>query len=335
MSYPSNPRPSAQGPPNQGTHPESSPQNPKPTLATPMAIGTELWLVVIAGQAIAYGGQYSAAADSVRRAAREASTEQSDLMASTGLIVGVFVGVGVVVTAVSLLLVWLARSGHNWARLALSFLSGFLVVQAVFSLFGDGGPAWTTIPSVISGVAALGAGYLLLQKDSEKFCRDMAMYRRGGATPTPYPAALYPPNAFPPAQYPPSQYPPSQYPANQYPPAQYPPAQYPPAQHPPAQYPPAPPQYDPNRYQPPAQQNQGSAQHGDQQPGPYYDPHAYDPRTFDPQAYQQAPPTPPADDRSSARPATGENVRERDLSALDERSEDATPDHPDDGESRR
>lgn len=316
MSYPSNPRPPQPGPPNQGTHPESGPQNTKPTLATPMAIGTELWLVVIVMQAVAYGGQYSAAADSVRRAAREASTEQSDLMASTGLIVGVFVGVGVVVTAVSLLLVWLARSGHNWARLVLSFLSGFLVVQAVFSLFGDGGPAWTTIPSVISGVAALGAGYLLLQKDSEKYCRDMAVYRRGGATPTP---------GYPPAPYPPAPYPPAQHSPGAQQPGQYPPAPYPPS-----------PQYDPNRYQPPTQPYPGQQHSQGQQPSPYYDPHAYDPRTFDPEAYQQSPPAPPADDRASARPATGENVRERDLSAPDDRSGD-TPsgDAPSDDESRR
>ncbi|MGU3291928.1 hypothetical protein [Williamsia sp. M5A3_1d] len=323
MSYPSNPRPPQQGPPNQGTHPDPGPGNPKPTLAAPMAIGTELWLVVIAGQAIAYGGQYSAASDSVRRAVREASTDQPDLVASTGLIVGAFVGVGVVVTAVSLLLVWLARSGHNWARLVLSFLSGFLVVQAVFALFGDAGPAWTTIPAVISGVAALGAGYLLLQKDSEKFCRDMAVYRRGGATPTPFP-----PGSYPPAPYPPTQYPPNPYAPNVYPPAQGPSNQYPSPQVPS-------PQYDPNRYQPPTQQDQGY-----QPPSPYYDPHAYDPRTFEPQAYQQAhdstPSTPPSDDRSSARPATGENVRERDLSAPDERSGGASPDGASpDGESRR
>ncbi len=209
-----------------------------------MAIATELWLLVIVCQVVAYVGQYPSASDSVRDAARSSSSglnsDEIDLMTSTGLVVGVFTAVGVILAGVSLLVTWMARTGRNWARLALTFFSAFLVVQAILALFGDTGPRWTVVPTVIGGVAALGAAYLLVQKETEKYCKDMITYRKsGGAAQGAQNHLPYPPQQYPQpgqAYYQPNQYPSGQhqgpYPQNPYQPNPYQPNPYQPGQYP-------------------------------------------------------------------------------------------------------
>ncbi|GAA2064046.1 hypothetical protein [Williamsia deligens] len=267
-----------------------APQEPggKPALPNPLAIATELWLVVVAGQAIAYAGQYPTASDSVREAARSASTgasaDEVRMLTSTGTIVGVYVAVGVVLTLLSLLVVWMARSGRNWARLALMFFSAFIVAQTAVGLFGDAASSWTTIPAVLSGVAALGAAYLLVQRDTEKYCRAMAAHRRGGgpttwgttppAGPTPPQQPPYPPqNPYPQNQYTQQHPPQNQYSQqNQYPPQQQ--YQYPPTQGPDQRsYPQQSPRYDPHaRWEPARGENVRERGLGDRDDAPRADP---------------------------------------------------------------
>ncbi|MBT0565976.1 7TM-DISM domain-containing protein [Williamsia sp. CHRR-6] len=217
------------------------PERTKPTLATAMAIATELWLVVILGQAVAYLGQYSTLADSVRRSAREATTQaERDLGSNTAFIIAIYIAGALVLTVISLFLVWLARNGYQWARLTLTFISAFLVIQTVFALFDSVGPRWVTVPSVLSGVAALGAAYLLAQKECETYCTEMAAYRQarrpfagsGSGPGGPYPPAPYPGSPYPPQQYPAPPYPRQSYPAPPYPPQSYPPQSYPPQSYP-------------------------------------------------------------------------------------------------------
>ncbi|MBJ7290715.1 hypothetical protein [Williamsia sp.] len=228
MSQPPNPWPQGSWPPDPS---HNKGESGKPTLVNSMAIATELWLVVVLCQIIASIGEYSTVTQSFRDSVREtkgATAQEVDLVTSSGFLVGVFVVATAIIAAVSLLIVWLARTGHNWARLVLSFFSAFLVVQAVLALFGGNGATWAMIPTVIGGVAALGAAYLLLQRETETYCKAMATYRKSGGTPPPGPG--WPPNGGPP----PGQY----FPHGQYPQqGSYP---YPPQQ----QYP------DPNRYQP-------------------------------------------------------------------------------------
>ncbi|GGF22383.1 phage holin family protein [Williamsia phyllosphaerae] len=207
MSQPPNPWPQGSWPPDPSNNKGDS---GKPTLVNSMAIATELWLVVVLCQIIASIAEYSTVTDSFRDSVREtsgASASEVDLVTSSGFLVGVFVVATAIIAAVSLLIVWLARTGHNWARLVLSFFSAFLVVQAVLALFGDNGATWATIPTVIGGVAALGAAYLLLQRETETYCKAMATYRKSGGTPPPGPG--WPPNGGPP----PNQY----FPRGQYP----------------------------------------------------------------------------------------------------------------------
>lgn len=290
----------------------------KPSLPSPLAIATELWLVVVAGQAVAYAGQYPTASDSVREAARNASSgasaDEIRTLTSTPTVVGVYVAVGVLLSVLSLLVVWLARTGHNWARMVLIFFSAFIVVQTVLGLFGDSASSWTTIPAVLSGVAALGAAWLLMQRDVETYCRAMAAFRKGGAVGGPYqggpPAGSQPP-----------------YPQNSQTP-----------------------------YQPPQQPHRPPSQSG-YDPSGRYDPNAYDPHAYDPQRppryappphtgpYGAPPPLYPPhpedrrpDDRAQPQqwePARGENVRERPPRHSDDDSVDRSDTGRDDrGESR-
>ena len=203
MSQPPNPWPQGSWPPDPTQQPENAGGSGKPTLVNSMAIATELWLVVVLCQIVASIGEYSTVTESFRDSVREtkgATPEQVDLFTSGGFLVGVFVVATAIIAAVSLIVVWLARTGHNWARLVLAFFSAFLVVQAILALFGDSGTSWVMIPSVIGGVAALGAAYLLLQRETETYCRAMATYRKSGGTPP----TGWPPNGGPP----PNQYPP-------------------------------------------------------------------------------------------------------------------------------
>ncbi|MBE7162034.1 MAG: hypothetical protein INR72_12380 [Williamsia herbipolensis] len=286
-------------PPPGGSAPEPG---AKPTLPSQLAIATELWLVVVLGQAVAYASQYPTASDSVREAARNASSgasaEEIRTLTSTGTVVGVYVAVGVLLSVLSLLVVWLARTGHNWARMVLIFFSAFIVVQTVLGLFGDSAASWTTIPAVLSGVAALGAAWLLMQRDVETFCRAMAAFRKGGAGGGP-PSVGQPP------------YPQQPYQAPQQP------------------------------YQPPQQSYRPPTQPG-HDPSARYDPHAHDtqgpprytPPPTAPGSYGAPPPLYPSyperrsdgDAQSGGwEPARGENVRER----RPGRPDDVAGDRPD------
>jgi hypothetical protein len=204
--------------------------------------------------------------------------------------------VGVLLSVLSLLVVWMARTGHNWARMVLIFFSAFIVVQTVLGLFGDSASSWTTIPAVLSGVAALGAAWLLMQRDVEAHCRAMAAFRKGGAIggpPTGHPQAPYP-------QGPQQPYQPYQPPQQSY-------------------RPPTQPGHDPSaRYDPHAHDPQG--------------PPRYTPPPTAPTPYGAPPPLYPSypDPRSADapqpggwEPARGENVRER------------RPGRPDDGPADR
>ncbi len=283
-------------PPTDGSAPEPG---TKPALPSPLAIATELWLVVVAGQAVAYAGQYPTASDSVREAARNASSgasaEEIRTLTSTSTVVGVYVAVGVLLSVLSLLVVWMARTGHNWARMVLIFFSAFIVVQTVLGLFGDSASSWTTIPAVLSGVAALGAAYLLMQRDVETYCRAMAAFRKGGAVGGPNQGG-YPQPPYTQGQQPP-------YPQNPQQPYQ------PPQQ---SHRPPSQPGYDPSaRYDPHAYDPQGPPRYT---PPPQTGPYGAPPPLYPSQPDDRRPDHRYPDDRGQPpqwEPARGENVRER------------------------
>lgn len=211
----------------QGPYGGSSPESPgKPALASPMAIATELWALIILAQCVVFGGQYQVAFD----AADEVSRDMPEGDLPDGAIWAVYVIVGLTLAAVFGVLAWLARSGRNWARLLLGFVSFYLVVQTVSAFFIEDADHWTMIPTVIGGVAALGAGVLLMHRDSDKYCKDMAAWRKSqsgkdGQPPwSPGPPSQYPPNPDHPNSY--QQYPYQPYPQQQYPQQPYPQQQY-------------------------------------------------------------------------------------------------------------
>lgn len=167
----------------------------RPTIPDSISIAVELWVVVVVGQIVALFAQTGTFVDMVRDQIRAnpqegVSADQLQFMTSSGFVVGVLVAMSVFLTAITALVVWFTRKGYNWARIVLGAMGVYIVVNLVFSLFGDLEPAWAMVPLVISGVAALGATVLLMRGDSEKYCRRMAEERK--PRPVPPAAAPYP-----------------------------------------------------------------------------------------------------------------------------------------------
>ncbi|MFT4201952.1 hypothetical protein [Gordonia sp. (in: high G+C Gram-positive bacteria)] len=159
------------------------PQPPeKPALASPVAIATELWLVVIAAMAVAQIGSYDKVRDlmverrdKLPKNASESLRQSADMMTSTGLIIASLVVSVLVGAALALTVMYFLRAGHNWARLLLSGLSAYVVVGAVLAFAGQ--RTWTQVPEIIAAGCAGGALLLLMRRDSDTYCRDMAQYR--------------------------------------------------------------------------------------------------------------------------------------------------------------
>ncbi|GAA3700538.1 hypothetical protein [Gordonia hankookensis] len=182
--------PTQPAPPDQGTRPD------RPDA---MSIATELWAVVIIGQIVAFIGQYPSLRDAwdrqIRTLPADTPREQVDLLTSNGTLIVVLAIFGVALTVVSAGLVLLTRNGYNWARLIVAAMGVFITVNLVFSLFGDVAPRWVMIPMIISGVAGVGASVLLLRRESEQYCRDMAAHRKRPPQPPQYPQhPQYPPH---------------------------------------------------------------------------------------------------------------------------------------------
>lgn len=161
--------PAAQSP-GAGTEPTSN----KPAIPNATAIATELWVLVIIAQCVIFGSQYRQFFDT----ADDVAKDNPDAQLPDGVVWAVIAVTGLVLAVVFAGLTWLARIGYNWARLVLGFFSFFLVVQTVSAFFADSSDTWVMIPTVIGGVAALGAGVLLMHRDSDKYCKDMTRWRK-------------------------------------------------------------------------------------------------------------------------------------------------------------
>ncbi|AZG47990.1 hypothetical protein [Gordonia insulae] len=178
-------------------HPAPAEPGTRPARPDAVTIATELWVVVILGQIVAFIGQYPSLRDAWERQVRtlpaDTPQQQVDMLNSGGTLIVVLSIFAVALTAISAGLVLLTRNGYNWARIVVAAMGVFIAVNLVFTLFGDVEPRWAMIPMVISGVAAIGASVLLLRRESEKYCREMAEHRR---RPPQYPTG--PPPGSPP-----------------------------------------------------------------------------------------------------------------------------------------
>ncbi|WP_439031776.1 hypothetical protein [Gordonia terrae] len=222
-------------------HPQNAAAS-RPPIPDSVSIAVELWAVAIVGQIVALFAQTGTFVDIVRDQVRTAppegvSADQLEFMTSSGFVVGVLVATSVFLTAITALVVWFTRKGYNWARIVLSAMGVYVVVNLLFSLFGDTSPAWAMIPLVISGVAALGATVLLMRGESEKYCREMATARKPqpvhpAAPPYPYPYGQNPYSQNPYGQNPYGQNPYGQNPYGQDPSGQSPYSQNPCGQNP-------------------------------------------------------------------------------------------------------
>lgn len=184
-------------------YPAQPPASPdpgaRPKRPDSLSIATELWIVVILGELIAFIGQYPSLRDSWDKqvAALPSNTpkEQLDALNSTAMVVTVVVIAAVALSLISGLVVWLARSGYGWARVLLSAMGIFVAVNLVFALFGHISPTWVMVPMILAGVAGLGATVLLMRPESDKYCRDMAAYRARPRHPVGPPTSM-PPNPY-------------------------------------------------------------------------------------------------------------------------------------------
>lgn len=151
--------------------------------------------MVVIGQIVAFFAQYQGIADSIREQVHASSegvpADQITFMTSTPFIVTVLVGVAVVLSVIPLIFVWLARRGYNWARVVVAAMGVYVTVDMIWAFFVGRDPVWAMVPTVLSGVAGLGATILLMRSESDKYCRAMAEFRkpRPVAPPLPYPPA--------------------------------------------------------------------------------------------------------------------------------------------------
>ncbi|MET9202457.1 hypothetical protein [Gordonia sp. NPDC003585] len=184
----------------------------RPKLPDSIKIASELWIVVVLGQIVAFFAQYSALAKSIRDSVHEGSAgvpaDQLEFMTSTGFIVALLIGVAVVLSVLPLVFVFFTRRGHGWARVIASAMGVYVTVDLLLAFFSDRDPVWSMVPTVISGVAAIGATILLMRPESDKYCRAMAEFRKprpvlGPPSPYPYP---YPPAGYSPQPPYPPQY---------------------------------------------------------------------------------------------------------------------------------
>ena len=186
MSAPIGPLPDdASGAPSRPARPDS------------VSIASELWLVVVIGQIVAFFAQYQGIADSIREQVHAGSegvpANQVTFMTSTPFIVTVLVGVAVVLSVIPLVFVWLARRGYNWARVVVAAMGVYVTVDMIWAFFVGRDPVWAMVPTVLSGVAGLGATILLMRRESDTYCRAMAEFRK----PRPVtPPPLYPPHGW-------------------------------------------------------------------------------------------------------------------------------------------
>ncbi|MEE3853462.1 hypothetical protein VZC37_24210 [Gordonia sp. LSe1-13] len=162
--------------------PASTDPGARPRRPDAVSIATELWVVVILGQLIAFIGQYPSLRETwdqqVGALPADTPQEELDLLTSSVTLIVVLGLLALALTVASGAAVLLTRNGYNWARLVVAAMGVFIAVNLMFSLFGDVQPTWVMVPLVISGVAALGGSVLLLRRESEQYCRDMTAHRR-------------------------------------------------------------------------------------------------------------------------------------------------------------
>ncbi|NDK89844.1 hypothetical protein GYA93_09670 [Gordonia desulfuricans] len=223
---------------SSGPHSADEPDGSRPRLPESIVIASELWIVVILAHIVTlvatYDQQRAQYLDMVEGMVKDATAEQRDLITSSGLFIGSLVVGALIQFGVAIVLILLTRRGYNWARFLIGAISMYLVITTFFTLFADVSPAWAMVPTVIGGVAALGAVVLFLRRESDTYCKNMATFRRESKRPKepPLPSMVYPGGQYPgypahpgqnpyPTQNPyPSAPPPGQYPdAGRYPPA--------------------------------------------------------------------------------------------------------------------
>ena len=73
---------------------------------------------------------------------------------------------------------YFARAGYTWARLILSGLSAYVLVGGVMAFAGE--RVWTQAPQIVARVCAAAALLLLMRRDADTYCREMAQF---GPTP--------------------------------------------------------------------------------------------------------------------------------------------------------
>ncbi|GAA1479638.1 hypothetical protein GCM10009624_00780 [Gordonia sinesedis] len=271
----------------------------RPRMPDSVKIATELWIAVIVAQTVAFFARYPTMRDLwdrqvVREVQAGAPAAQVDMMSSAWILIATMIIIVVIPVAVSVTVVFFTRRGYNWARLVLGAMGIYVFLSLLFGIFGDVEPQWAMIPQVISGVAALGATILLMRRDSDTYCREMAEYRR----PKPVTPA-YPPSA--PWSHPGQQlgqpYPPGTYPGS------YPPGSYP--TYPSPSYPS--PTYPSPTYPSPTYPSPGDPYSGNQPYPPPYPPGAYPPGEYQPGQYPSGTYPPSAPPESGARSESGDS----------------------------
>ena len=167
---------------------EPLPSAEPPARPDTVKLALQLWAFIVACQTVWTISLYPMLFEETDRLRGQADNVVDDSVKTTIAVAGTVLHI-VVAGGLTLLMMFFVARGYGWARLVLGWLSAFLAVMLIFDAFGLlfgagddsllGAPAWGTVFRILGGVAAMGALTALMNKDSARYCRDVAQYRAG------------------------------------------------------------------------------------------------------------------------------------------------------------
>ncbi|GED98992.1 hypothetical protein [Gordonia crocea] len=168
----------------------------RPALPSPIAIATELWLVVIVAMTVVQVGSYGLVKDAMDKRlaelpkdANESTREFAEMLTNPALIVTSLIMSVVVGAAIALTALYFVRAGYTWARVLLCGLSAWVLLGAAFAFAGS--RTWTQVPEIIAAGCAGGALILLMRRESDTYCREMTQFRAAAHRPAGWPPAAW------------------------------------------------------------------------------------------------------------------------------------------------
>lgn len=179
MTVPPWPRPSAPPPPAPGA-PDAPPHRPESVTAV-LQLGALAVLCQLVVLFASYPMMRAEARTVSEELGRDSGRSTADLDRYTVITaVATLVVLAVLMVALAVVAAVLLVKGYGWVRYLIAWLAGVLALSLVFDALGisfgtaDGDltgqlPAWTAIPRIVGGVAAIGVFLAALHHDTRRY----------------------------------------------------------------------------------------------------------------------------------------------------------------------